>query len=198
MADSDLVGDLAPTAPDASLEVIKRGETSLTMTLIRSSSGLTVAVKAHPSVEAFIRGLGDGQTVDVKAAGPYWRPVSREGRPLMVYTQTQTVEPVVLNSGDFANINRCGQPMIENQSNDGSGLTLSISGRGRQLVNLSFLRLVGISEGPGITFAVRGVHTYEAVNRMRELIGEAYKQFYRVYMKPIKMDIVVSTSETSL
>lgn len=185
--------DIGLKPPEASLEVIKRGETSLTMTLIRSSSGLTVSVKAHPRVEEFMRGLGTGESVAVKASGPYWLPVGSGAKPLMVYTQTQNVDPVQLNSGDVANVNRCGHPMIEAYSSpDGS------IGRGRSLVNLSFLRLVGISEGPGITFAVRGVHTYEAVNKMRESLGEAYKQFYRTYMKPIKMDIVVSTQETSL
>jgi len=37
------------------IEIIKRGETSLTMSLNRGPSGLVVAVKVHPVVEAFIR-----------------------------------------------------------------------------------------------------------------------------------------------
>ena len=185
--------------PDASLEVIKRGETSLTMTLHRSAGGLTLMVKAHPQIETFMRGLGTGEQIDVKACGPVWRPISKRDdsgaplnpRPLMIYNQTIPVEPITIATGDVANINRPGQMIIE-PYNDG------ISPGRKQLVNLSFLRIVGISEGAGVAFTVRGVHTYEAVNRMREQIGEAYKVFYRTYMKPIRMDIVVSTQEVPI
>ena len=171
--------------PPETLEVIKRGETSLTVTLIRSASGLTVSVKAHPQVEAFMRGLGEGQTTDAKAAGPYWRPVGSSPKPLMIYSQNVAVEPVFLNSGDVVNINHCGQPLLipYNDGNPGK----------RTMVNLSFLRLVGVSEDAGVTFSVRGVHSFEAVNKMREQIGEGYKRFYQTYMKPIMADIVVST-----
>lgn len=172
------------------LEVIKRGETSLTVSLVRSISGLTIAVKTHPAVEAFIRGLGSGESTDVKAGGPYWRLISREAPPLRIYTVTESVNPIVLDNGEQVTIGRPGYPIIEAGTDS--------SGRTRQIINLSFLRLVGISEGAGITFVLRGVHTYEAVAAMKEKIGEGYKRFYLTYMKPLKMDIVVSTQETML
>lgn len=176
------------------LEVIKRGETSLNVTLVRSAGGLTVYVKAHPAIEAFVRGLGAGDVSDVRASGPYWRPAGTEGKPLMIYTMTEQVPNVILDDGSPVTISRPGQPLLGNNPDEGR----IGQGNGRQMVNLSFLRLVGISEGAGLIFNVRGVHTYEAVNRMREYIGEGYRKFYKQYMKPVKMDIVVSTQETSL
>ena len=174
------------------LEVIKRGETSLTVSLVRSGGGLTVSVKAHPAVEAFMRGLGSGELVNVRAAGPYWRPVSRDGLPeLQVYAMNEAIPNLTLDSQNICGVSRPSQPMIEVHTDPGSG-------RIRSNINLSFLRLAGISEDAGVTFAVRGVHTYEALTKMREQIGEAYKLFYRTYMKPIKMDVIVSTQETSL
>ena len=176
---------------DDVLEVIKRGETSLTVSLVRSGGGLTVSVKAHPAVEAFMRGLGSGEATDVRAAGPYWRPVGRDGLPaLQIYVMNEPIPNLTLDSQNLCGVSRPGQPMLEHHT-DGNG-------RQRSNINLSFLRLVGISEGAGVTFAVRGVHTYEALTKMREQIGEAYKLFYRTYMKPIKMDVIVSTQETSL
>ena len=52
---------------DDLVEIVKRGETSLTVSLVRSAGGLTVSVKTHPTVEAFIQGLGNGEQMDVKA-----------------------------------------------------------------------------------------------------------------------------------
>ena len=156
MAETELL--LTPQQP--AVEIIKRGETSLTISLIRSAGGLTVSVKAHPQVEAFMRGLGNGDHVDIKAAGPYWRTVSRDpDARLYVYNQTTAVEPVLLDNGDQANVNRPGQLLVDNNFQHDSGRT-------KRNINLSFLRLVGISENAGVTFAVRGVHTYEALTQM--------------------------------
>src|SRR3990167_4038309 len=143
------------------LEIVKRGETSLTVSLSRSTSGLMVAVKAHPKVEAFMKSLGNGDVLDVKAAGPYWRAIPRVGMALY--------EPFAAQA-------------------DGS--------KAKPLINLSFLRLAGISEGAGVTFSVRGVHTHESLSKIKEDIGEGYRKFYYMFMKPIRMDIVVSTQET--
>ena len=95
------------------------------------------------------------------------------------------------DNGDQDNINRPGQALVDSHFQGETG-------RNKRNINLSFLRLVGISEGAGVTFAVRGVHTYEALTQMRESLGEAYKRFYRTYMKPICMSITVSTSETPI
>mgnify|MGYP001574710104 CR=1 FL=1 len=175
---------------DDLVEIVKRGETSLTVSLVRSAGGLTVSVKTHPTVEAFIQGLGSGEQMDVKASGNYWRPLRPDHPPLMAYVLGDNPQPLSLDSGDVCEIIRVGHPLIIDRAD--------INGRKQSQINLSFLRLVGTSEGPGVTFNVRGVHTYEALTRMRELIGEAYKRFYRTYMKPVCMNIVVSTSETSV
>lgn len=175
---------------DDLVEVIKRGETSLTVSLIRSVGGLTVSVKTHPAVEAFMQGLGNGELMDVKASGNYWRPLLANRPPLMAYTMNEQLSVLVLDSGDKCDIMRVGSPLLEPFQD--------LDGRRRARINLSFLRLVGTSEDAGVTFNVRGVHTYEALTQMREQIGEGYKRFYRTYMKPVKMDIIVSTSETAL
>jgi len=175
------------------IEIVKRGETTLTVNLVRSAGGLTVHVRAHPAVEQFIRGLGTGETVDVKASGPYWRPLTGEGKPLNVYALTESVPNLHLDGGEQVTIGRPGQQLFTHE-----GVSLDGSRARGAVVNLSFLRLVGISEGAGVSFTVRGVHTYDAVVRMKELIGKGFKDFYKTYMKPYKMEIVVSTHEVAL
>lgn len=175
----------------SSLEVIKRGETSLTVTLIRSAGGLTVYAKAHPMVEAFIQGLGTGETVDVKASGPYWRSVGLDkDKPLLIHRLAEPIPNIALSNGDVVTICRPGQPLLCNTEPGHSPNTSA--------VNLSFLRLVGISEGAGVAFSVRGVHTLEALNHIHKLIGEGYRTFYKEYLKPVKLDVVCSTQVTML
>lgn len=174
---------------DEVLEIIKRGETNLTISLYRSAAGLTVSVKAHPVIETLMRGLGNGEQVDTRLSGPYWRPVHSDGPLLRVYNIGNDTFPVfMLDGGGSCSMTRVGMPLLEPRT--------APDGRMQNSVNLSFLRLVGISEGTGVVFNVRGVHTYEALTKMKDQLGEAYKQFYRMYMKPVQMDIVVSTQET--
>ena len=173
------------------LEVVKRGETSITISIARSAGGTTMSVKAHPEIEAFFRGLGGGEASDTKVSGPYWRPLGLDAdkKTLRAYSLNEVLPPVVLDGGTVVAINRVGAPLIESVPNPNDG-------RNRQQVNLSFLRLVGISEDAGVSFAIRGVHTYDMLSKLREQIGEGYRQLYRAYMKPVRMDIVVSTQET--
>ena len=173
------------------LEIVKRGETSLTVSLSRSTSGLMVAVKAHPRVEAFMKSLGNGDVLDVKAAGPYWRAIPRDG-VLHVYTLTEVIPSFNLENGTAVTITRVGMALYEPFAAQADG------SKAKPLINLSFLRLAGISEGAGVTFSVRGVHTHESLSKIKEDIGEGYRKFYYMFMKPIRMDIVVSTQETVL
>ena len=180
------------------IEISKQGETSLMMTLRRSSSGLVVTVKAHPAVEAFMKGLGNGDSQSTHLSGPWWKLATRrdEGGKkddsgkgyVYVYHMNVEVPRLPLESGDQVALNVPGGPLL---IDDGTG-------RNKSIVNLSFLRLVGISEGAGITFFVKGVHSLEQLEKAHKLIGEGYKKFFRNYMLPVKMDIIVSTQAQSL
>jgi len=129
----------------------------------------------------------------VRASGPYWRPIGSSGSISVHNLAADAPAQLQLESGEYTYINKPGQPIL-----DPRGTADPITGKYKPGVNLSFLRIVGISEGAGVTFSVRGVHSYEALTKMREKIGEAYRTLYRAYMKPIQMDIIVSTQETSL
>ena len=185
---------------DEQVQVVKRGETCATVLLRIVAGGLTVTIFSHPSIEEFFRNTC-ADKVDVRGLGRYWQFPGDRGedgkinhnnvKPMPAYTsQKGDIEPIVLDSGDLCVFNRLGQPLMDMGADP-------ISGRPRHHINLSFLKLVGISEG-GITFQVRGVFTTDAVSTMKEKIGEGIRKFYRVYLKPVEMSIVVSTSEVQL
>lgn len=171
---------------EAQAVVQKRDETCIQVNLRRSAIGLMVNVKALPRVEDFVRSLGSGETVDVRTLGRHWVP--NKEQVLAVYAMATNPGSLTTDSGLRFRIDRPGWPLSEYDANS---LTAG------EVINLSFLRLAGISEGDGVTFGVKGVFTMEALNRLRDGIGDASRRFYISYMKPINLTVMVCTQEMS-
>jgi hypothetical protein len=162
-------------------------EDQIKVKLYRSFDGLIVKVWADPKVEEFIRSLSVDTPVDLKVLGRYWSALP-EAPPLMVYRVADlTLMSGVLGSGDCTY--RLDQP--------GQALSVidhgTLSGIPRTVINMGFLRLVGISQGNGITFKVSGVYPSDHLRSMRDAIGAASRSFYITYMKPMKLRVVLST-----
>lgn len=182
------------------LNIVKGGESVVRISLIRSARGLRVEVKAHPVVEEFFKmnAIHQGQTEptthQVAVLGRFWQGAAGKGDTtagLLAYDRVQQL-PIVLggDSTDVANIDRLGQPLLEPHAH--------ASGRRAHNVNLSFLRLVGLSEPEGIVFYVRGVHSIDLVRETKDKIAEGVKRFYATYLKPVEMSVVCMTQEVSL
>jgi hypothetical protein len=77
-------------------------------------------------------------------------------------------------------VDRVGKPLI---GMDDSPLSVG----GQRVINISFLRLVGISEGNGITFEIRGVLTKDGTRELSDSIGQAARSFYEQYLRDLKM-----------
>lgn len=166
--------------------VMKRGEICIQATLHRNLQGLSISVKAHPRVEEFIKSLGgNGAIEDVRRHGRFWTPLDRE-KGLTVHSITQSLGVIPMGGGNYFRIDRIGQPILDPDTAVGGNM----GG-----INFSFIRLVGISEGAGITFKINGVYTLDAIRRMRDMIGEAAQTFYVSYLKPIDLDVQISTQE---
>lgn len=169
--------------------VIKSGEVCIQVQLSRGvradkTSGLTVSVQALPRVEDFIRSLGTGETTDVRTIGRHWSPIEKEGH-LLVYNLNTNIG-IQSQSYSPYRIDRPGWPILE----------AAHGGQPMHLANLSFLRLVGISEGPGVSFGVKGVFTLEHLRQMRDLVMEASRQFYISYLKPVQLSYQVIPDQT--
>lgn len=165
-------------------EVQKGSSTPFRLSLQRTPSGVTVCVYSIPAIEEFMRSASGGEVVAVNTLGRYWQP-TKEGNPLTAY-----VIPVMRLATDFSgngvSLDRLGQPLIEP----------SQQVPGREQVNLSIMRLVGISEGSGIAFKMRGVYSLDELRKMRDRVIQAARNFYIEYLQPVDVSgVLISSTE---
>lgn len=174
--------------------VVKRGETCVITTLSRSALGLSLRVKAHAAVELFMRGLAppDSPPVEVSLADRYWVP-QKAAQPLLAYRLGAPMPAIInpMTGSPLFNLDRLSRPILDDIDSEGRS-------RGDVPVNLSFLRLIGISEGPGVVFNVRGVYSLDALRAMQDKISYAQQQFYINYIRPVNLSVIVSTQEVQL
>ncbi len=183
---------------DNNVEVVKGGETCISLGLERSTKGLRVSVKAHPRVEEFFKTMSGGEVKDSQLTDRYWR-LSDDHQPLMCYLLPPLpFDGFTQGEGDYV-IDKVGSPLVVNNYPGGDGGAHPIApggGRydiGNNKVNISFLRMVGISEPQGITFYVGGVYSKDAVIKLLEQIGAGLRRFYIDFIRPMNVSVQIST-----
>lgn len=179
--------------PEVEAAVVKRGETCVITTLSRTALGLQLRVKAHAALELFMRGLSvpDQPPIEVALQDRYWVPPTGKP-PLMAYRMSGPLPTLTnpLTGMPMFTLERLARPLLD----DGDG-----GGRDRDLpVNLSYLRLIGISESQGIAFNIRGVYSLDALRNLQERISYAQQQFYVNYIRPVNLSVIVQTQEVQL
>ena len=156
--------------------IVKSGKRVLSIVADRNAPlGLAIRVKAAPKIEEYIASLGDGTTTLVESLGRGWRLPNGIETPLMVYN-TVDIPRLSLQTGELIRLDQAGLPLIGSRD-------------GQSMINLSFLRLVGISEGEGVTFCIRGVHSVEALSNMIDKLTHASKRFYFDFIKPVHLTV---------
>lgn len=150
--------------------VVGKGENCAHVHLFRDSRGLRVSVKAHVALEEFMKNLGDGRSQPVDAYSKLWQSVT---------TPTGTLD--VYNARDYG-------VQSETYRLDRPGQALSLD---HQIVNLSFLRIVGVSQG--VTFRIRGPFSRPEVDNLQDELTEAIEELYKTYIKPVDAHILVTT-----
>ena len=159
-------------------EITKGGVQRIKVTLCRSKVGVTVAVKTHPDIEEFFSSLASGRTVLVEAYGRFWQSIEPVGH-LYAYAPALPSPANTLDDPALFTISSLGQPLLSDTG----------------VVNLSFLRLVGSSEGAGVTFSLKGVSSWAGLEELRDKLTKALKLYYIQYMKPLQFTVTVSTQE---
>ena len=154
--------------------------------------GVQITVKALPRVEEFMASLGGGEIVDVSSCGRYWQPIN--GQPLNAYVIQSFMSKHQSDDGSSISFDRLGHPIV------------SIPEGGSEkypIVNLSFLRLRGISEGNGITFGIKGVYSMDELRSIRDKVNVAQRRFYIDYIRPVDLlgtvfSVEISSQEVQL
>jgi hypothetical protein len=172
---------------------LKGGDKPITAELYRAGIGLRINVRCHPVIEEFFQrsqGLDSPQMEDVGAYGRHWeRPKGSDATTdLQVYSIPKELTGVFnVGPGAQYRLDRPGSPLFVDD-----GLT-----RGTRLLNLSFLRLVGTSEGNGITFYIAGVYSEDTLDELDRLITLATREIYKQFMKPVKITITQEVREAT-
>jgi hypothetical protein len=164
-------------------EVKKSGEMPIIVGLSRHKAGLKLQVKGLPIVEDFFRDFAQGEVQPVVNHARHWYPVS--GKPLMVYALPKSLGQMVADDDTRFTLDKVGNPLLIQTHADRPDTSL----------NLSFLRLVGISEGDGVAFTVKGAMDLEETRRLAQRIMLASRRFFIAYMRPVNINVFVSTQE---
>lgn len=167
------------------IEKNARGEQCIRTRIRRNHEGLSINIWAHPKVEAFMKAIGTGDIMEVRAMARYWvGQTGEDAKPLACYHMA--------NDGGLTNI--VGRKLGSAYRLDKPGDRLLFHDE-YDCINMSFLRLVGISEAEGVTFSVKGVYTTEMVQAIAKKIEDASRALYQEFLKPVDMYVLVSTQE---
>lgn len=173
--------------------VEKRGENVIWVSLTRKKNPLLVSVKIHPRVEELVRGWGTGLDEPVQG-GRWWKP-TQGGPPLRVWNLDLARDRIFDSGGGSRyRINAAGRPLIFSDGDDERA-----DARREQMLNLSFIRLVGASGPDGVSFEIaEGVHSLPELRKLADQIKVAGRRFYIDFLMPVDLTVVVSTQETKL
>lgn len=160
--------------------LINNGETVIQVALRRCKDGVRVHVKVVPDVEDFFRHWGGGQQDNIINFGRTWLPynsdtgraVSDGSRALNIWSFGQT-KPMDKESRSLWHP---GRPL----THDG-------------LVNISFLRIVGISAPEGLSFVSDELMSRSELEIVTSKVERSLAWFYREYINPVNMSVNVFT-----
>ena len=152
--------------------VMKGGIFYLDISIRRGPKGLELGVKADPKLETFIKSLGSGIKEQVEAYGRSWYSLT-PGKSLEVYPLENSLH------ADAYTLDAVTE------------LFKSRDGR----TNLSFLRIVGISEPEGIRFGMSGPFSKTYVREVLSDIGRETRNLIKDYVVPIHVNLRITSQE---
>jgi hypothetical protein len=147
--------------------------------ILANKVGLLLTIKANPLVESFFSSLSKNQTIDVDAYGDLWSNAGGK-ETLKVYNVD---EP--FNNKSY-NLREVGMPLL-NLGGGRNGLQLGDEDAG--VLNLSFLKLVGISNPDGVTLGISGAYSKGYIQKIQNKLPEATQRFLHDYVVPITVNL---------
>lgn len=172
------------------VEMLKHGVQVIKVDLKRSRKGLHIAAHTHPAVEELLRGWSTGEKHPVAKWGRQWEV---EGETTKLEAWDLATNPGVLPlDGSIKGfcLDRVGNTIIETRTwgKENGGAS---SG---DVLNMSFLRCVGISEG-GVDFFLKGVYSPQLITDIAGAIKQANRTIYINFMRPIDFRISLTVDE---
>lgn len=150
------------------LEVVKSGTTWLELSIGRNARGLTVHAKCVPELETFVKSLGSGQAMPASAYGRDWLPIDP-------YTSLQVYD-LAKPTGNFR-LTKVSEPFMSREG----------------VLNLAFLRLVGLSSPEGVKFVIPGPAPKSFVTDLSADLLKNCRDFIREFLVPVHINLRISS-----
>jgi hypothetical protein len=168
----------------------KSGENVILGTVSRFKAHLKLRFKVHPSVEELFATWGGNEKTLVAKYGRQWEGKDEEAtKSLVCWNLGQNPGVASIDpSGGFFCLDKIGGALLEPRQ-----FTGPLGPVTAEVLNMSWLRLCGISESAGIEIAIRGVFTPQKVDEIAEKIKLASRTIYITYLKPIDVTVGVFT-----
>lgn len=172
---------------DVVSDLIKNSDLCIHIGLSRSRHGIRLDVKTSPVVETFMRSLGNGEKQPISAWGRDWVPDNEDTQLVVWRADSSKIAKLTTSSGIEYGLNYVAR-----------ALDISADlGTTKGVANLSFLRLVGVGEGNGVSFHIK--NTVSSLSNMRDLknlLGSAAKNLYADYIRPVNLNVYVAEVQT--
>jgi hypothetical protein len=145
----------------------------------RSRVGLIYRIKARPEIEEFMKGQSSGNKLLVEAISDAWTNVT-PSNPVLEYYDAD-----IANGHGYTLTAIGGAPLITPDAR-------RLVGGQEEAVNLSFLKLAGISHPDGLVVGFAGAYSADyIVSRLRVKVAPAIKQFLEDYIVPITINLQI-------
>lgn len=157
-------------------EIVVEGEERwMELTLDTSERGLLVCVKTHPLVERFMEQLGNNRKQSFEEIGRFNTWDSVDDQSAMAVWRAETFIREL--PGQTFTLNNPGSNIV---GEDGA------------LINLSFLRICGITDGVKF-ISTKEVYPYFYRRELKTRIGNAFRDFVREYIKSVKVTLIMTS-----
>jgi hypothetical protein len=159
------------------LDIIRSLPKSSTLS---KTASLIINVRARPEIENFMRGLANDRKLPVDNFADMWDSVNKQ--ILQAYDIQQNFPSHVYT------LEAVGLPLLPNYIEVNLGKKEAFN---NDTVNLSFLKLVGISEPEGVSIAFNNPYSAQYINKFKALWPAAALQFLRDYVVPITIHLSI-------
>lgn len=157
---------------------------------LKNKVGLRLRVKSNQELEQFMRNLSNGKTIPIESYTEDWIRIPHESQDVYAIDFGRTPKEYTLSA--------IGLPLLfdvnRNQDEDAPPAPRGLGMPRKEpteVVNLSFLTLVGISREEGVTIGISGVYSFEYIQKARTQVIEKAKQFLHDYIVPVTINLSI-------
>ena len=158
------------------VEITDQGKDAIDLYLKRCPGGVKIMAKTSPAVEEFFKHWAADEHRDVALYGRSWTSTAEDGK-LRAWNMPTTA--ALDGTGFGFNLMQVGGPIFDQNG----------------FINISFLRLCGISGERGAEFILEAVMSREHLTKITNMLQEGCARFYKQFIEDIDVHISLNFGE---